>query len=149
VPDFDFLSFLGLGGPHLTDAPAFQDFFEALDHLNDGQLMAMAAAFQGTPRDEHERAWSAVRSVGERDGLAKEIERVRAKALGWASKGSNIVLMVGSGIDDIGWAQMKHEAAEPIVDAALAVALGDRLDEAARGTLLAGWTAAQEARETR
>jgi hypothetical protein len=133
---------LGLPGHHLTDSPAFADYLQALDHVTEGQLLAMAAAFKAIDRAEHERSWGDVRAVGQRDGLDKEVERVRAKALAWTARGTNVAAMGGFRyMDDIGWASLKHEAAEPIVDAALAIALGDRLTPQTRATLLAGWEA--------
>jgi hypothetical protein len=120
-------------------------FFERLDHLIEEQLLGMRAAWHATSREAHEEAWAAVRAVGVRDGLTKEIDRVRNKALGWASRGSNSIPYRLNNDDT--WLQIKIEAGEPIVDAALAIALGSRLDEATREVLIGPWLRATEATE--
>ena len=137
-------------GVSLLDTDEMLDFFEKLDRLNREQLMSMAAIWQSTNRQAHEDAWSAVRAAAARQGLSKEIDRVRKKALAWSTRGSDAfpyTLNV-----DLMWQQVKMEAGEAIVDAALAVALGSRmavalgshLDDATRDLLLAPWLRATE-----
>jgi hypothetical protein len=126
------------GRANLVDTPEMATLFDRLDHLNQEQLLALHAAWKATSREEHEDAWATVRAVGVRYDLSKEIERVREKAMAWATRGSDSVPYVRPN-DTESWLQMKMEAGEAIVDAALAVALGDRLDEQTRATLLAAW----------
>jgi hypothetical protein len=57
--------------------------------------------------------------------------------MAWASRGNNsIPYMINSNET---WAQIKLDAEEAVVDVALGIALGDRLDEQTRATLLAAW----------
>ena len=121
----------------LLDTQEMDAFFEKLDHLNETQLLGMRAAWQSTDAAAHQAAWAAVRAVGIAQGLTREIDRVRDKALAWASRGSNVVPYTFT--DQITWLQIKMEAGEAIVDAALAVALGSRLDEASRSVLIEPW----------
>ena len=130
-------------GIDLIDTVEMADFFERLDHLNQEQLLAMRAAWHAIGRQTHEEAWAVVRAVGVDEGLTKEIDRVRKRALRWASRGSNTIPYRIS--DDVTWQKIKIEAGEPIVDAALAIALGARLDGATRETLLGPWLRATEA----
>lgn len=130
-------------GIDLIDTVDMADFFERLDHLNQEQLLAMRSAWHAIGRQAHEEAWAAVRAVGVDEGLTKEIDRVRKRALRWASRGSNTIPYRIS--DDVTWQKIKIEAGEPIVDAALAIALGARLDGATRETLLGPWLRATEA----
>ncbi|MGD0123241.1 MAG: hypothetical protein ABSC46_11855 [Candidatus Limnocylindrales bacterium] len=129
-------------GIDLVDTPETDVFFERLDRVTREQLLAMRAAWHSIPSREHEEAWAAVRAVGDRTGLSKEIGRVRNKALAWSSRGLNSVPFFHD--DEAGWLQAKGEASEAIVDAALAVALGDRLDAGTRETLLGPWRRATE-----
>ncbi len=124
-------------GADLLDTEEMAAFFDRLDHLNEGQLLGMRAAWQQTDGAAHQEAWAAVRAVGVAQGLTREIDRVRDKALAWASRGSNVVPYTFS--DQITWLQIKMEAGEAIVDAALAVALGDRLDEQSHDVLIEPW----------
>ena len=131
------------GRVNLVDTEEMAAFFEQLDHLNLEQLRVMRAAWRSTSREAHEDAWTTVRSIGAREGLTREIDRVRNRALGWASRGSNTIPYRIS--DDVTWMETKIEAGEAIVDAALAVALGSRLDADCRSLLIGPWLRATEA----
>ena len=131
------------GRVNLVDTEEMAAFFEQLDHLNLEQLRVMRAAWRSTSREAHEDAWTTVRSIGAREGLTREIDRVRNRALGWASRGSNTIPYRIS--DDVTWMETKIEAGEAIVDAALAVALGSRLDADCRNVLIGPWLRATEA----
>ncbi|MGD0018473.1 MAG: hypothetical protein ABSD62_04395 [Candidatus Limnocylindrales bacterium] len=128
---------------NLVDTEEMAGFFERLDHLNQAQLLGLRAAWRSTGREVHEEAWAAVRAVGDREGLSKEIDRVRNRALAWASRGSNTIPYRIS--NDITWQQIKNDAGEAIVDAALAVALGGRLDADTRQVLIGPWLRVTEA----
>jgi hypothetical protein len=125
------------GKKSLLDTDELNAFFEALDHLDQVDLLRMRAAWQAVGKLAHEEAWAEVRAVGVRDGLAKEIDRVRKRAMAWAARGSDMIPYALG--DTATWAQMKLEAEEAIVDVALGIALGDRLDAETRATLLAAW----------
>jgi hypothetical protein len=137
---------------NLVDTIEMDAFFGKLDRLSLEQLMAMTAAWHSTGLEAHERSWRAVRAAGIRLDLTKEIDRIRDKAMAWASRDSMSVPLLGlselSGVmsgQPATWQQVKAEAAAGIVDAALAIALGDRLDDASRDTLLGPWLRATEA----
>ena len=101
----------GRGGVvNLLDTAEMAAFFEQLDHLTEDQLLSMRAAWRSTSRESHEEAWTAVRSIGVREGLTREIDRVRNRALRWVSRGSNsIPYRISS---DVTWLQIKIEAGE-------------------------------------
>jgi hypothetical protein len=125
----------------LLNTAEMDDFFDRLDRINEAGLLGMRAAWKSIDHAEHEDAWTAVRAVGALDKLSGEIERVRKKAIDWASRGSDIAPEVRIGQVQ-NWQLIKMEAGEAIVDAALAVALGSRLDERHRTTLLGPWRGA-------
>jgi hypothetical protein len=123
--------------PNLLDSDELNAFFNALDHLDDVELLRMSAAWRSVTRLTHEEAWAAVRAVGARYGLSKEIDWVRKRAMSWASRGNNSIPYMINNNET--WAQIKLDAEEAVVDVALGMALGDRLDEQTRATLLAAW----------
>jgi hypothetical protein len=125
------------GRPSLLDTAEMAAFFERLDHLTQDQLLVLRAAWHSTSRENHEVAWAAVRDIAAREGLTEEIDRVRTRALGWASRGSNTIPYRIS--SDVTWLQVKLEAGEAIVDAALAIALGSRLEDRPRAILIGPW----------
>jgi hypothetical protein len=127
--------------PSVLDTDELNAFFDVLDHMGDVELLRMRAAWQAVPKRIHEEVWAAVRAVGARDGLSRDIDRVRKRAMAWVARGSDVVPYALS--DSATWAQVKLEAEEAIVDVALGIALGDRLDERMRETLLAAWVGAR------
>ena len=131
------------GRVNLVDTDEMTAFLEQLDHLSLEQLRIMQAVWRSTSRKVHEDAWTTVRSIGVREGVTKEIDRVRDRAIAWASRGSNTIPYRIS--DDVTWLKTKIEAGEAIVDAALAVALGNRLDADCRNVLIGPWLRATEA----
>jgi hypothetical protein len=134
-------------GIDLVETQAMDDFFDRLDRLNMAELMSMRAAWLSIDRPTHEAAWAAVREVGEREGLTREIDRVRKKAADWSQRGSDSIPYLMQ--TNTNWLTVKMDAEEAIVDAALVVALGDRLDANSRATLIAPWLRATDASEAR
>jgi hypothetical protein len=112
-------------------------FFAALDRLTEVQIRSMIASWRSVDRADHERAWAAVRDAGERDGLSHEIELARESAIAWTMRGSNVPPYRLT--NEPSWLEVKLDAREPIVDATLAIALGDRLDPADSEALLGPW----------
>ena len=129
-------------GVSLVDTEAMEAFFEQLDRLNKEQLLSMSAAWRSTIRQIHEDAWTSVRAAGAVQGLGPEIERVRRKALAWTTRNSNAIPYQLN--NDRMWQQIKMEASEAIVDAALAVALGTRLGAESHNILIEPWLRATE-----
>jgi hypothetical protein len=128
------------GKANPLDTGQLDAFIESLDHVDRVELLRMGAAWQAVDKPAHEEAWAAVRAIGARDGLSKEIDKVRERARAWARRGDDGVPYAFG--DNELWAQLKMEAEGAIVDIALGIALGDRLDEQARATLLVAWDGA-------
>jgi hypothetical protein len=127
--------------PNPLDSDELNAFFDALDHLDEVELLRMSAAWRSVTRSTHEEAWATVRAVGARYGLSKEIDWVRKRAMAWASRGNNSIPYMINNNET--WAEIKLDAEEAVVDVALGIALGDRLDEQTRATLLAAWDRAK------
>jgi hypothetical protein len=121
----------------LVETNALDAFFHRLDHVGQEELMRMQAVWRSIDRRTHEKAWAEIRKAGIRGGLSDEIEEVRERALGWTTYDAVPYRYLDANPT---WIQAKADAAEAIVDAAIAVALGDRLDADARETLLAPWS---------
>jgi hypothetical protein len=122
--------------PRLVESPALDVFFARLHRLDREELLRMQAAWRSIDMQTHERAWADIRKVGIRERLSDEIEEVRQRALAWATYDAVPYRYLDP---DPMWVEGKMEAAEAIVDVAIAVALGDRLAPAARETLLSPW----------
>jgi hypothetical protein len=123
--------------PNPLDSDELNAFFDALDHLGEVELLRMSAAWRSVTKLTHEEAWAAVRAVGARYDLSKEIDWVRKRAMAWASRGNNSIPYMIDNNET--WAAVKLQAGEAVVDVALGIALGDRLDEQTRATLLVSW----------
>jgi hypothetical protein len=131
-------------GIDLLDTPEMNRFFIRLDRLDEGQILALGAAWHGITEARHESAWTMVRALAEREELTNEIDRVRGAALAWTSRATTIAQYAVDGRPVSMWAQIKIEASEAVVDAALAIALGTSLDGAAYDVLIGPWLAVTE-----
>ena len=127
----------GRTSPDLAGSEGMDRFFDQLDRVGEAELMRMKAVWSSIDRQAREDAWAVVRVVGASQDLGEEIDRVRDRALAWVSHDTMPYRYLDG---NPMWMQYKAEAAEAIVDAAIAVALGDRLDPRTRATLLAGWS---------
>jgi tellurite resistance protein len=120
----------------LADSEEMDRFFDQLDRMGEAELMRLRAAWLSIDRQAHEDAWAVVRVVCASGDLDEEIEKVRDRALTWVRyDGMPYRYLDGNPM----WMQHKADAAEAVVDAAIGVALGDRLDRRTRATLLAAW----------
>lgn len=127
-------------GVTLIDTPQMDTFFARLDGLNQAEVQALTAVWHSVGKQAHEDAWLAIRAIAARDGLSKEIDRVRDTALDRASRGTN---NVGYTVIDLA-RQTRIEAGPAIVDAAVATALGSRLDPVTRELLIEPWLRATQ-----
>jgi hypothetical protein len=132
--------------PNRLAAPAdvLDDFIASLDELNDVQLLDIHAAWRGQDMSAHEDAWTAVIAAAAVAGLTAEVEQARSAALDWACRGTNLPW------PQAGWAedtrsQIRRQAAPALADAAVAMILADRLDEASGETLIGPWRNAASA----
>jgi hypothetical protein len=130
------------GSPKLAESVAMDRFIDSLDLLDEPTLMVMVAAWGAISHRDHEAAWAEVRRVADREGLQGEVQEVRERAVRWSYRGSNIPAMPYSLQSEDQWVGLRREAAPALVDAALGIALGDRLDEFTSGVLLGPWISA-------
>jgi hypothetical protein len=128
-------------GVNLLDTPQMDTFFERLEGLNQAEVQALTAVWHAASKQRHEDAWLAIRAVGAREALSKEIDRIRDRALDEVSRGTNFVPYTVIDLPR----QTRIEAGPAIVDAAVAIALGTRLDPATRELLMAPWLRATQA----
>lgn len=122
----------------LSETEAVDRFIDSLDFLNQEQLLGMTAAWRSADKQAREDAWTKVRATAAMAGLSKDVDHVRDRAMHWADRGTNVPTPYTLNRDDA-WLQVRQGAAPAIVDAALAIALGNRLDEATRDVLLGPW----------
>jgi hypothetical protein len=122
--------------PRLVESPALDALFNELDRLRAEDLLRLEAAWRSIDMPAHEKAWAAIRKVAIRERLSDEIEEVRQRALTWMGYDAVPYRYLDP---NPGWVGIKASAAQAIADAAVAVALGDRLEPAARETLLSPW----------
>jgi hypothetical protein len=128
-----------MGRTNLADTETMDRFIDSLDHLTEEQLLGMAAAWHSSDEQAREDAWTQVRAVG----LAHEVEHVRQRALDFATGAGVLFYPYTIDSDDLA-RHARREAAPALVDAAIAIALGDRLDETTREVLLGPWLRVSE-----
>lgn len=125
-------------GPHTVET--LDDFFSVMATLRRDQLMALAAA-HSEPDPRREQAWASARSIIERDGLAAEVDRLRSEVINWATRPASSpmqwaeILMADGLLEQ----DVRRAAAPALLDAAVALFLGEALDAADREAMLRPW----------
>jgi hypothetical protein len=128
-------------GANLLDTKEMTDFFDKLDHLNQEQLLSLAASWEAREKLPHRDALTqAVAAAGEL-GLTAQMEEARDEAMRWALRGPSDLWAVTLQDERL---QIWRQAAPALADAAVAIALGNRLNDGARALLLEPWVSAVE-----
>lgn len=113
--------------------------FDRLPGLDRGELFALAGA-HGSRDAAREDAWTAARKVVTDDHLERALDRLRSEVGAWATHlGSITGQEAGSGLSDLLMADARRAAAPAVLDAAVALLLGDRLPERDSEALLRPW----------
>src|SRR5450830_524619 len=104
-----------------------------------GESFGLAAAHR-RPSAAREAAWAEVRAVVAGEGLERELDQVRSEVAGWATHLATITGQeAGAGMTEMLMTDARREAATAVLDAAVALLLGDRLGEEHRRALLGPW----------
>jgi hypothetical protein len=133
------MGFLHREKPSAAFDDLLDSFLARLDHLDQSQLLALRASWHAISAETHESAWEAVRGVAKAQKLQADVDLIRDSAMHWATRGDNRPPIYHLAMDDEMLNQIRSGAAEAIVDAALAVALGPWLPPDARATLIGPW----------
>lgn len=113
--------------------------FDRLPGLDRGELFALAGA-HGSRDSAREDAWAAVRRAVSADHLERDLDRLRSEVGAWATHlGSITGQEAGSGLSDLFMADARRAAAPAVLDAAVALLLGARLEDHERAVLLGPW----------
>ncbi len=114
-----------------------EEFLESLDELLDVQLLEIHATWRRTDPRARERAWTAAAAAAARSGLTERLGQVREAATQWATRSPTGPWLYS--FNDMGRADMRRQAAPALADAAVALLLGDHLDEKSGDVLIAPW----------
>ena len=114
-----------------------EEFLESLDELLDVQLIEIHATWRGTDPQARERAWTAAAVAAAGSGLTERLGKVREAAIQWATRSPTGPWLYS--FNDMGRADMRRQAAPALADAAVALLLGDLLDEKSGEVLIAPW----------
>ncbi len=115
-------------------------FLASLDGLGETDLLNLAAGWNGVDRSARDDAWTAALAAAAKAGLTEAVQKARRSALDWATRGTNFPWPDAGYMENMK-AQIRRGAAPALADAAVALALGDRLDPQSADTLLGPWRA--------
>jgi hypothetical protein len=113
-------------------------FLASLDALDETDLLTLAAGWNGAEKSAHEDAWTRVVAVAAATGMTERVRAARQAALDWAIKGTNFPWPDAGYMEDMKL-HIRRGAAPALADAAVAIALGDKLDRESADTLLGPW----------
>jgi hypothetical protein len=124
---------------------AIEDFFRSLDSLNEGQILGLAAAWEDREKSPYQDAVAQALVCAEESGLTAQLEKARAAVVQWATCIASDRWAPGTALPDARLSlQVRRQAMVALADAAVAIVLGDRLDDASREILLNPWLGAVE-----
>jgi len=119
--------------------PELDALYARLRRLDPGDLLALAGAY-GANDPAREAAWQAVHGIVAAGHLEGDLDRVRATVGTWAARvGSIAGQQIGSAMGDQPMTDARRAAAPAVLDAAVALLLGDRLTADDRTALLRPW----------
>ena len=149
-----------VGRRHPTHEPAIRrgdepaetidDFLAVLPELRRDQLMVLAAAHRRAD-PAREAAWEAARAAIAADGRDAELERLRSLITGWATRPASTptqwaeIPMAGGLLEQ----DVRRAAGPALLDAAVALFLGESLGVLDRDALLRPWHSLSAEREPR
>lgn len=135
----------GSDGPYDVEH-ALDAFYDELAEITSFDSHAMVAAWGAIEPAERTTAWQLVREETKSTGREDLLDEARESVLRWSRgiglEGSAYSLTQG---DDLSSAEARNQALPPVLDAAAAVILRDRLPAEAFDVLYAPWAAAAEA----
>ncbi len=129
------------GRTDMTKTPdPLDEFLATLPSLRLDEFMVLAAAHR-QPDPARDVAWKAARAVIAREGLDAEVEDLRSTIIAWAIQPVSTPtqwaeIPMGSGPAE---QDSRRAAAPSLLDAAIALYLGDALDISDRDALLGPW----------
>jgi hypothetical protein len=126
-------------GTGTDESLSLDRFIDSLDLLDGTQLSILDAAWHSIDYVRHEHAWGDVRRLARDAEIERLVDAARNRAMRWSNRGSNIPAMPYSLQSEDEWLALRRKAAPALVDAALAITLGDRLPGEARDVLLGPW----------
>ena len=128
---------------NIAESEPVDRFFEYLEHAEADLLLALSAAWRAVEEQAREEAWTRVHDAAKRTRTERGVETVRDRAMHWAGRsGYSYGEITAYGGGQPLWGDVRRQAAPALVDAAVAIALGRRLDSASREVLLGPWIAA-------
>lgn len=128
-------------GPNRT---AVASFLERIRTVNEGDALALAAAWKAGNTRRRRSAWHAARRAARGAGRGSALEAARAAIMSWSNARSPIA---GYGIPSAGEmrAQIMRGAAPALVDAVSALVVGGLIDGGDFEALYGPWRSVDEA----
>ena len=120
-----------------------RDFLASLSFLNEAQILELVASWEARDVRAHEDAWTQAIACAVANRLTAEMDEARPAAMTWAIRGKNAPWHDGGRMEDT-CRDIRRGAGPALEDAAVAIVLGNRLDEATRALLMEPWLQAVE-----
>ena len=120
-------------------------FLERVVSLTDGELLAIIAAGNRDNRPGRSLARRRAEHAAGQAGLVDDLDRARDRIIAWAtSLGPDTGQLPGFAFPETLDGDLRRRAAPEIINAAIAIALGDRIPPDVAGPLLSAWRSVVE-----
>jgi hypothetical protein len=120
-------------------------FMRRVEHLSDGELLAIVAVGERQDRVSERIALHSAERIAEGAGLAADLDRARDAIISWStSQGPWAGQLSGFAMPEPIVGNLRRRAAPELINAAFAIALGDRLPDEVADPLLHAWRSTVE-----
>jgi len=132
-----------LAGRPGTGDPALRAFLDRAAHLDPDRTRVLGAAWRAIDPDERHAAWAVIKAEAGGTGRGAQLDQLRTEIELWGrAAGGSPWTWEFATMTDVDRSNVRRAAMPALIDAAAAILLRDRLDDAVRDTLLAPWEAA-------
>lgn len=130
----------------MPDRDRLSSFLTRVAQLSDGELLAIIAAGERNDRSVERPAMRVAERATKEAGIGRELDRARDQIIVWATdQGTGSGQLSGFPMPETIVGNLRRRAAPELINAAFAIALGDRLPREAADPLLCAWRSAVEA----
>jgi hypothetical protein len=129
----------------MPDYDRLRSFLTRVAALSDGELLAIIAAGERNDRSGERQAMRLAERATKEAAIGRELDRARDQIIAWATdQGTGTGQLSGFPMPETIVGNLRRRAAPELINAAFAIALGDRLTREASDPLLFAWRSVVE-----
>lgn len=130
----------------MPDSDRLSSFLSRVAQLSNGELLVIVASGERNDRTAEQQAMRVAERAAKAAGMGRELDRARDQLIAWATdQGTGSGRLSGFPMPETLVGNARRRAAPELINAAFAIALGDRLPREVSDLLLFAWRSVVEA----